>query len=43
MSGAEYRIEVAGRGLGGVLGLVAEVQGPWTDEERHASPGTNWP
>ncbi|MFI1014487.1 MerR family transcriptional regulator [Streptomyces sp. NPDC020965] len=23
----------AGRGLGGVLGLVAEVQGPWTDEE----------
>ncbi|MFE6228242.1 MerR family transcriptional regulator [Streptomyces sp. NPDC057854] len=22
-----------GRGLGGVLGLVAEVQGPWTDEE----------
>ncbi|WP_455358416.1 MerR family transcriptional regulator [Streptomyces sp. SYSU K21746] len=22
----------AGRGLGGVLGLVAEVQGPWTDE-----------
>ncbi|MEW2161591.1 MerR family transcriptional regulator [Streptomyces sp. NPDC007084] len=23
----------AGRGLGGVLGLVAEVDGPWTDEE----------
>ncbi|MBW5483076.1 MerR family transcriptional regulator [Streptomyces bambusae] len=23
----------AGRGLGGVLGLVAEVHGPWTDEE----------
>ncbi|MFJ4874326.1 MerR family transcriptional regulator [Streptomyces sp. NPDC088745] len=23
----------AGRGLGGVLGLVAEVGGPWTDEE----------
>ncbi|GGP69480.1 MerR family transcriptional regulator [Streptomyces melanogenes] len=23
----------AGRGLGGVLGLVAEVNGPWTDEE----------
>ncbi|MFW6692616.1 MerR family transcriptional regulator [Streptomyces sp. MAR4 CNX-425] len=23
----------AGRGLGGVLGLVAEVQGPWSDEE----------
>ncbi|MFF5974954.1 MerR family transcriptional regulator [Streptomyces sp. NPDC012769] len=23
----------AGRGLGGVLGLVAEVEGPWTDEE----------
>lgn len=23
----------AGRGLGGVLGLVAEVSGPWTDEE----------
>ncbi|MET8433779.1 MerR family transcriptional regulator [Streptomyces sp900116325] len=23
----------AGRGLGGVLGLVAEVQGPWTDEQ----------
>lgn len=23
----------AGRGLGGVLGLAAEVQGPWTDEE----------
>lgn len=23
----------AGRGLGGVLGLVVEVQGPWTDEE----------
>ncbi|MFF8843539.1 MerR family transcriptional regulator [Streptomyces sp. NPDC015127] len=23
----------AGRGLGGVLGLVAEVQGPWTDEK----------
>ncbi|MFI6285611.1 MerR family transcriptional regulator [Streptomyces sp. NPDC051018] len=23
----------AGRGLGGVLGLVTEVQGPWTDEE----------
>ncbi|MDH2388259.1 MerR family transcriptional regulator [Streptomyces sp. HNM0663] len=22
-----------GRGLGGVLGLVAEVQGPWSDEE----------
>ncbi|GAA2064414.1 hypothetical protein GCM10009801_09010 [Streptomyces albiaxialis] len=22
-----------GRGLGGVLGLVAEVEGPWTDEE----------
>ena len=22
-----------GRGLGGVLGLVAEVQGPWTDEK----------
>lgn len=22
----------AGRGLGGVLGLVAEVHGPWTDE-----------
>ncbi|MFE0421303.1 MerR family transcriptional regulator [Streptomyces sp. NPDC058953] len=22
-----------GRGLGGVLGLVAEVRGPWTDEE----------
>ncbi|QIP85665.1 MerR family transcriptional regulator [Streptomyces sp. Tu 2975] len=22
-----------GRGLGGVLGLAAEVQGPWTDEE----------
>ncbi|CAM5405594.1 hypothetical protein STANM309S_05504 [Streptomyces tanashiensis] len=22
-----------GRGLGGVLGLVAEVHGPWTDEE----------
>ncbi|MEW2559103.1 MerR family transcriptional regulator [Streptomyces griseorubiginosus] len=23
----------SGRGLGGVLGLVAEVDGPWTDEE----------
>jgi len=23
----------AGRGLGGILGLVAEVDGPWTDEE----------
>lgn len=23
----------AGRGLGGVLGLVAEVDGPWTDEQ----------
>ncbi|MFD7943595.1 MerR family transcriptional regulator [Streptomyces sp. NPDC059744] len=23
----------AGRGLGGVLGLVAEVHGPWTDEQ----------
>ncbi|MFI9204157.1 MerR family transcriptional regulator [Streptomyces sp. NPDC053048] len=23
----------AGRGLGGVLGLVAEIDGPWTDEE----------
>ncbi|WP_328554594.1 MerR family transcriptional regulator [Streptomyces sp. NBC_00358] len=23
----------AGRGLGGILGLVAEVGGPWTDEE----------
>ncbi|MGW3913489.1 MerR family transcriptional regulator [Streptomyces sp. NPDC005070] len=23
----------AGRGLGGILGLVAEVHGPWTDEE----------
>ncbi|MFJ5308076.1 MerR family transcriptional regulator [Streptomyces sp. NPDC088350] len=23
----------AGKGLGGVLGLVAEVDGPWTDEE----------
>ncbi|WP_236242134.1 MerR family transcriptional regulator [Streptomyces sp. CC228A] len=23
----------AGRGLGGVLGLVAEVNGPWTDEQ----------
>ncbi|WP_256669259.1 MerR family transcriptional regulator [Streptomyces fulvorobeus] len=23
----------AGRGLGGVLGMVAEVHGPWTDEE----------
>lgn len=23
----------AGRGLGGVLGLVAELDGPWTDEE----------
>ena len=23
----------AGRGLGGVLGLVAEVEGPWTEEE----------
>ncbi|MEV5280787.1 MerR family transcriptional regulator [Streptomyces sp. NPDC051994] len=23
----------AGRGLGGILGLVAEVNGPWTDEE----------
>ncbi|MEU0986285.1 MerR family transcriptional regulator [Streptomyces sp. NPDC005953] len=23
----------AGRGLGGLLGLVAEVQGPWSDEE----------
>ncbi|WP_189550095.1 MerR family transcriptional regulator [Streptomyces lavendofoliae] len=23
----------SGRGLGGVLGLVAEVHGPWTDEE----------
>ncbi|MFE3770320.1 MerR family transcriptional regulator, partial [Streptomyces sp. NPDC059122] len=23
----------AGRGLGGVLGLVAEIDGPWTDEQ----------
>lgn len=23
----------AGRGLGGILGLVAEIDGPWTDEE----------
>lgn len=31
-----------GRGLGGVLGLVAEVHGPWTDERADRITRSSW-